>query len=437
MLGTFRSASPVAKVLIVLSFLFLLTTSVSLCKRAYRGETDFSVFYRAAVSLSNGAGGEIYAMRDEPTGWYNCIPPIGMVPFMALVAFAPVVAGALWAAFNIGLLALCFILLRKIYAKLTVERIYYEQTLPWVLVLLGFFGGVCVQTGQTSILFVACWLGYILTTSQSRPAISGLLLAIPACIKLYPLLFGIVPLLRRKLNEVTLGIAWIVVLSVAVPYLFFGTTVIELLVDFFKYQVLDPGGRVMTAASPRAVSNQGLDAVLLRYLAHIPEVHDGARGFPHLSLDPDAVLLLANVLRLAIIGATVVASVSWIKKTNEDPPLVLMALWCAALYMILPGAKGRYAIYALPALAVMIASAKRELGAGRIADSRRIAALAVLCTALLLQIVPDATLNYGVGFIGQIILWVFMLQSTLSRESLSSRSSENHAAGSKRAADVL
>ena len=143
------------------------------------------------------------------------------------------------------------------------------------------------------------------------------------------------------------------------------------------------------------------------------------------------------MLRVLILGVTIGASVKWIKQTNEDPPLVLMALWCAALYMVLPGAKSRYAIYALPSLLVMIAHARFAMSLGNIANGRRIGALALIAGLLLLQAVPDALLTFGIGFVGQIILWVYLLQTTLSTERLPGRASENHTAGGKRTADVL
>jgi hypothetical protein len=115
----------------------------------------------------------------------------------------------------------------------------------------------------------------------------------------------------------------------------------------------------------------------------------------------------------------------------------MMALWCAALYMVLPGQKGRYAIYALPAVMVMFAAAHRALANGLISQGKRITALAVVACVLLVQLVPDELLRYGVGYLGTIILWTFMLKEAITTGDLSRRASENYAADSKRASDVL
>jgi hypothetical protein len=432
-----RQASPLARVLLILATLFLVVMCVSLAKRAWRGDSDFGVFYRGAVSLSNGAGGEIYAQRDKLTGWHNCIPPVGMVVFMGLAVFPKVVAGIVWGLLNVGMLGACIYFLRKTYAKLASERIHYEATLPFAVAMLAVFGGVCIQTGQTSVLFVACWIGYVWATSEQKSSWAGFLLAVPAVLKLYPLLMGLIPLLRRKFSEAVWGVAWILVLSIVVPLVVFQDNFGGLTSGFFQYQVLDPGGRVMTSVDPTAVSNQGLDAVLLRYLSYVPSFHDAAGNFPHLAVSPEAVLGFANLLRVVVIAITLWISIRWVRGETNEPPLLLVALWCAALYMILPSAKGRYAIYALPPLLVMMASAHRALAEGRHAAGKRLAFLTVVSCILLLQIVPDYTLQFGIGYIAPVILWIFVIRLSMSCFRLPRRPGEDYTTGGERATNVL
>lgn len=432
-----RQANPVARILLVLAAAFLLLTCVSLAKRAWRGDTDFGVFYRASVALAAGAGGEIYAQRDAPSGWYNCIPPAGMSVFMGLSFFHRLAAGIIWALFNLGLLAACFELLRRIYRKLGDHRVHYEATLPYALIVLAVFGGVCLQTGQTSILFVVCWLGYVLSTTYQKNSWCGFLLALPAAIKLYPVIFGVVPLLRRKWAEVSWGVVWIGILTLLVPAIIFRENVIELTTSFFQHQVFDPNGRVMTAAGPTAVSNQGLDAVLLRYLSFVPGLHDQSGAMPHANIDPELVIFAANLMRVAVLVFTAIISVRFIRKPSNEPPLMLMALWCAALYMILPGAKGRYAIYALPAILAMFAAAHRQYANVDAKEGFKLAALSVASCALLIQLFPDYLLQFGVGFIGTLILWLFVVKETIAATVLASGARENYASGGKRASDIF
>lgn len=433
-----RRASPIARVLLVLAAAFLLVTCVSLCKRAWRGDTDFSVFYRAAVSLAAGAGGEIYKERDGATGWYNCIPPAGMVAFMGLSFFHRLTAGILWAVVNLGLLAACFAFLQRIYARMGVGRVHYEATLPYAVVSLAVFGGVCLQTGQTSILFVTCWLGYVYATTLGSASFAGLLLAAPAAIKLYPLIFGLVPLLRKKWAEASWGMLWLAVLTIAIPAFVFRENFMELTSSFFSFQVLNPDGRVMTAAAPTAMSNQGIDAVLLRFLSYVPGFHDQpgvvVRGG---NFEAGFVLTVANVLRVCVVLFTAFVSVKWLRTENDEPPFLLVALWCAALYMILPGAKARYAIYALPAILAMFAAAHREYAMGFTRHGARLAALSIVTCGLLLQIVPVFLLQFGVGYIGTLILWLFTVREAWETGALPRRAGENYASRSKRATNIL
>lgn len=417
----FRNASPVARVLLIISICFLLVTCVSLGKRAWRGGTDFSVFLRAGTALCEGEGAGLYERLDERTGWFNCIPPAGMGPFMLLSMMHRVVAAVIWATLNVGVLLLCIHLLKKIYARLA-NRTDYEATLPFALVLLFLLGAVCIQTGQTSIIFMACWLGYVLVSADQRHALAGFLIALPAAIKLYPILFALPALLRRKRRELAWIGIWMVVLTLVVPGVIFGPGVVDMSQSFVENQILDPGGRAMEAADPKPASNQGLDGVLVRYLSYVPAFHDRHPAFPHLNVEVESVVTIANFLRIIVLIVTIVVSLRWIRTRSPDPPLLLIALWCAALYVILPGAKGRYAVYAFPAFLPVLAAAHGAFRVGDVANGRKAAAVALVAAVLVLQLVPDSFLYYGIGIIGPFLLWHFLLRSASTV-----RASENHA----------
>jgi len=417
----FRSASLVARILLILSICFLLITSVSLGKRAWRGETDFSVFLRAGAALCDGAGASLYERLDQRTGWFNCIPPAGMGPFMLLSMAHRVAAAVIWAVLNIGILLICIRLLKKIYARLSQHRVDYEATLPFAVTLLFVLGAVCIQTGQTSILFMACWLSYVLVSADQRHALAGFMIALPAAVKLYPILLASLPLLRKKGRELGWIGIWLVVLTLVIPGIIFGPKVIEMSQSFVTNQILDKGGRAMEAADPKPAANQGLDGVLVRYLAYVPAFHDKHPEFPHLNLKVESVVTTANVLRIIVLLVTIVASIRWLRTPNPDPPLLLLALWCAALYVMLPNAKGRYAIYAFPAFLPALAVAHAAFRSGNNAKGKSALAVTLIAAILLLQLVPDSILYYGIGLIGPFVLWMFLLKLTV-------RAGEDHAA---------
>jgi hypothetical protein len=269
---------------------------------------------------------------------------------------------------------------------------------------------------------MACWLGYVLVSVNRRHALAGFLIALPAAIKLYPILFASLPVLRKKWSEMGWNVIWLIGLTFVIPGIIFGPNVIEMSSSFVKNQILDKDGRAMEAADPKPASNQGLDGVMVRYLSYVPEFHDKHPEFPHAELEVDSVVSIANTLRIIVILVTIFASIRWLRSDTPDPPLFLLALWCAALYVVLPGAKGRYAIYAFPAFLPVLAAAHRAFRIGDIASGRKALVLVVAAAALLLQIVPDSILYYGIGMIGPILLWIFLLRSS----AVGAR--ENHAA---------
>jgi len=415
----FRGASLAARILLIISFLFLLVTCVSLGKRALRGGTDFSVFLRAGAALCEGERASLYERLDAETGWFNCIPPAGMGPFMLLSMLHSVVAAIIWATLNVGILFLCIHLLKKLYARLG-RREDYEATMPFAVTLLFLFGAVCVQTGQTSIIFMACWLAYVLVSAEHRHSLAGFLIALPAAIKLYPILFFALPFMRRKRREMAWIGIWLVILVLLLPAAIFGGQVIDMSRSFIDNQILGSSGRTTEASDPVPAANQGLDGVLVRYLSYVPEFHDLHPEFPRLgAVDVQTVVTVANALRLTVLLVTAVVSIRWIRTQNSEPPLLLMALWCAALYVILPNAKGRYAIYAFPAFLPVLAAAHAAFRAGRILEGRKAAAVAIVSAILLLQLVPDPVLYYGIGIIGPLLLWQFLLRKLTTEAQLS------------------
>ena len=69
-----------------------------------------------------------------------------------------------------------------------------------------------LQTGQLSVLIVACWLLFLGASARGRPILAGSALALPAALKFYPALLVMVPLLMRARRQV-------VAFAVATPLL--------------------------------------------------------------------------------------------------------------------------------------------------------------------------------------------------------------------------
>jgi hypothetical protein len=88
----------------------------------------------------------------------------------------------------------------------------------------------------------------------------------------------------------------------------------------------------------------------------------------------------------------------------------MMALWCAALYLVLPGVKARYAIYCYPALLSLLAAAAAARTRGEAGRARALTGIVVLVVALILQAMPPGLRATGLRLAGSVLLWVAVLR---------------------------
>ncbi|MBA3727091.1 MAG: DUF2029 domain-containing protein [Armatimonadetes bacterium] len=396
-----------SKIFFALAAFGALSQALSLVARVRDSQTDFSVFYRGAVALSQGAGGEFYRAIDAPTGWYNCTPPTGMGVLYGLTPLTPTAAAGVWAAFNLCLLGVGIWLLAGIVKRLEQDGQAYESSFLWASGTLLALGSSCIQVGQFSVLFVACWLLYVWAVAMDRKWLAALSIALPASVKVYPAILAGVPEFLRRHHEVARIALCLVGLVIVVPFFLYGPRSWELAVGFVDYSLLAPGGRVADSADPTAFSNQSIDAVMLRYLTYQEPFHSRAPWLAHLNLGASQVLFVANLVRLAILAVTAFVTSRAARRLTDSPVLVtllVMAAWCAALYLILPGAKGRYAVYAFPAFLPLLASAATR------PHSKWLCLAAGLSLFLLMQLGPDWLNALSISIAAPIFLWTFNLR---------------------------
>src|SRR4051794_4620647 len=88
--------SVVARWYLSICLVVLLLSGKQMVRFGAHGKSDLSVFYRTAVLLKDGAGGEVYHGKDLVYGWLICIPPAGMVWFAPLAHLSPMGAALGW-----------------------------------------------------------------------------------------------------------------------------------------------------------------------------------------------------------------------------------------------------------------------------------------------------------------------------------------------------
>ncbi len=390
----------------------VIAQTISLVGRVQNGGTDFSVFYNTAKLLQGGAGAEIYSRTDAETGWLITIPPFGQALVQPLAWFSPTVAAVLWGAFNLVLLLASLLALRSFLGRMDRQQRLYARAFPWMAVLLLFLSAGSLQVGQWSVFFTACWIFFLNEASKRRDSWAGGLLAIPAAVKLYPLLLLAVPIFVGKSRQI-IGLIAGLVFCFVLPILFYGARTAPLTTTFFQDVILNPQGRVAESQTARSTANQGLDAVMLRALSYDARFHGRKYPhYPHLSLDHDVVISLAGKVRLALLALTLGVAWRWrramskrLKAQSFYMTLQMAALWCSTLYLLLPGAKARYAVYVflgfLPLLAAIVAMRRRN----EYSKSAALCGFTIVCALFVSSSVPELWRAYNAGFIGAGMLW--------------------------------
>ena len=285
----------------------------------------------------------------------------------------------------------------------------------WSAVILLALAAGSLQVGQLSILFVACWSVAALAMQDDRESAVCVALAVPAAVKLYPVLLFAAPLLlasgaRAAFRRLACYSLALLLVSVAVPMAVWGVApAVRFELSFFEHALLGSGGRLQTMVDLHSTANQGLDATLMRYLGGGTELHRQHPEVPHLGWPTNVVLWSATAVRGAMLLVTVWFTLrrrAAARGGDRWAVLDVVGLWTAALYLVLPETRARYAVYAslafVPPMRVAIV---RWDSLGR---PRRtlVAAALVLTAALVLSFIPQQMRVWGTGLVGAAALWL-------------------------------
>lgn len=397
--------------LLVVLVVMNIVQGISLVGRVTKGATDFTVFYNTGVLLRHGAGPEIYTGKDESTEWLRTIPPFGQFLLHPLSGLSIRNAAICWTVINLGLLALSAVAWFQICDRLDGKRRLMRAIAPgFVLVLLTLAPG-SLQVGQFSVLFAACWVFYLRLLSSRYAPLAEAALAVPASIKLYPAFLILAPGLRRGWRPWVAFSLWMA-LAATVPLLAYGTRTDDLAESFWKNAIVSPSGRVAESQRARSASNQGIDSIGLRYLAANQPLHQHFPDLPHGNWSPQAAMRLVNLTRLVILVSTLAIALRYLRRrpvrTRWDT-LLLMGLFSATLYVILPGAKSRYGIYEVLAFVPLLCQAYVCRRLARWLAAKLWNLTAVGCLLAVITFLSPTLRALGVGFLGAFVLWALNL----------------------------
>ena len=396
-----------AQVFVLAGMVALVEEGLSSVSRGTHGKSDISVFYRTVVLLIRGADASIYSGRDAGSGWYRCIPPAGLLWFWPFGFLSPRAASFGWMFWNFALAGAGIWAVHGILKTLWPNQSKMNLLVWWASGVFLFLAAPSVEVGQYSLMFCTLWLLCVRAALAKRLDLAAVLLALPAAIKIYPALLllaalGALPFKKwpRFVAMFALGFAfW----TFAAPTVAFGERVPSLSAAFFREIVFSPTGRLSESQSTRANSSHGLDTVMLRFLSRAPESSDAP---PHLELPVSTVLAATNTIRLLVIAGTLAL---WWRRarlgSSQHDWLLSLALWSATLFLILPGAKARYAVYAFPAFLPLLLCAL-ALWQTKARGKWNYTFFVALTMVLVMSLVPDIARVWGAGFWGALALWI-------------------------------
>lgn len=398
-----------AHLFLLSGWIVLLAQAVSGISRGGEGAggSDMGVFYRVAHALGQGAGAEVYVGRDATTGWFNCIPPVGLMWMAPFAPFSPRVALTGWILFHLGLALVGVWALRDVLRLWMGDEKRARQLEPWAIGTFCWMSGPSLQTGQFSLPFAVVWLVALRAGMKKQLSLCLFLLALPAAIKVYPALLLAVPLSVLPLKKWP-PIVGIFCLSFAfwtfaAPLPLYGARMPSLVASFYRNTISLSSGRMAESRSTDKSSSHGLDTVMLRFFSEDAKPLRGAP--PHLNFSTSRVSSAANVVRLLILGTTV-----WLwrrRKTARGSSaewLFSLALWSATMFLVLPGAKSRYAVYAFAAFLPLLLHAV-SLWQTRAPRRAVYTVFVAVIGALVLSLLPGSARLWGAGLWGTALLW--------------------------------
>jgi len=398
-------------VLLALALGWAIVRCVSLVTEAATGQTDFSVLFRTAVALRAGADGGLYSQVDLPTGGLHCIPPFGSLLLLPLTPLPVATAGAVWGLINLLILVGSALALRAVLGGVDrYPRLHRSTWVAAVLVMVGLSSDALL-TGQFTVVMVAGWVVYLWASACGSDGLAALGLALPAAMKFYPALMWVVPAFSGRRRQALLTPVLFVALCVVPPLAVYGPRAWELSRGYVRGMTRSDNSRMTENMRADYVVQQGFEPVLLRYLTTHPAWHAQHPWFPHLDLPRPFVLHLGAALRCVILLLS--AWLAWrLRRGCASRPrhgaLMLTGLWAAAMYLMLPDAASRYALYLLPTflmLLVWTAGALRR-GAWR---GLGMVLLTLVCFLCAVQLGPRIMRPLGTGLVGSLTLWGLMV----------------------------
>ena len=382
-------------------------------------KTDFGVYARAAWAVR--AGEPLYEVTDD-RGWHYCYPPPFAV-FMAPLADPPgwqpregylpfAVSCALW--YGLSLLFIGYALHVLAAAVLPDEprwsrRWWYARTIPaWVC--LGAIG-MTLSRGQVNLLVVALMAGMFAAAIRRRQVASGLWLASAICLKVFPGLLVMYPLVRRQWRTGVGLTAGMVVGLFVLPAAVWGIDGAVAANRTTLTAILKPGtvGGGDQSRAQELTDGVTTDSQSFQAVVHNWRFRDTAAD----AAPPDRP---TKLLHWALSGLMLAATLVLARRAGPGAAdqLVVFGSLCVVMLLMTPVSHMHYYVFALPLVAglwLKALSARSGIGAGSTTTAVLFGWGVLTAVPLLPYEVTTWMREMGVGPALTVGLWAFGLAS--------------------------
>lgn len=407
--------------------------ALTLVRSAYQTsrKTDFGVYARAAWAVRDG--GDLYRTADD-NGWHYVYPPPFVLLFLPLAdppaaadraGYLPYPVGvALWYALGVLLIGYSVHTFASVCLPDAVRwsrRWWYARLLPFDLCIGGL--GFTLARGQANILLVAILAAAFAAAVRSRPIRSGAWFAAAACLKVFPGLLILFPVVRREWRASIGYAAAAVVLLFALPALVWGPAgairenarFLQLVVapGLFDSSELPEEDRLLAAELHNMTAKDSQSFVATLHYWRYPD----ALNRPH---EPDADTRRWHWLLSGAMIAVTVAVGERLRRRGGTPSdwLVFLGGLIAVMLLVVPVSHFHYYAIATPLLAGLVCRSLANRPGSAVPDPVTLAALLVwsMATGLLLLDTPFASWRTaGVAPLATVLLWGYGMWALIRR----------------------
>ena len=370
--------------------------------------TDFTVYQEAGRAVLNGSN--IYDAQN-PRGWlymYLPVVAVAMAPFALLNVFW---ASLLWYLLSITAVA------HAVWMSVQLARRFWPDCRlanPWLstivalLILLPTTSGLA--RGQASLFITYLVIASVWYYMQQREWRAGLCLAGGIVLKIFPVLFVVYFLVKRRWTMVAATSLWLLLWVIVAPSAVWGVRGnADLLRQWFTTVAMPatnpdqsvPNARYKDMIDPRIARNQSVQAVTIRCYAG----RNQATAVP--AREPRA-RRIALAINLCLCLAT--ARACWRGRAAPNERQTLSQLCMVAMLMLFLAPVAWFHNYSLLMLPLAFALAAASSG-GQASRVWRNGLIAFAAGTLLAATVPLLE-TLGVFLLGALALWVVFIIRT-------------------------